>query len=82
MEVSYFVNSNSFYIVKEVVKMNADGQDFEIAWVRSDYRKTSEGFIMPYATELTIPGITINFTVKKIEINKAIDAVVFDMPKS
>jgi hypothetical protein len=82
MEVSYFISNSSFYIVREVVKMNADGQEFEISWTRSDYRKTPEGFLVPYATELTIPGITINFTVKKIEINKAFDANVFEMPKS
>ena len=82
MEVSYFISNSSFYIVREVIKMKADGQDFEISWIKSDYRKTPEGFIMPYATELTIPGVTINFAVKKIEINKALDAGVFDMPKS
>jgi hypothetical protein len=82
MEVSYYISDSSFYILKEVVKVNANGQDFEIAWTRSDYRKTADGFIMPFATELSIPGITLNFSVKKIEINKPIDAVVYEMPKN
>ena len=62
--------------------MNPDGQDFEISWTKSDYRKTTEGFIMSYATELDIPGLTVNFAVKKIEVNKAIDAGIFDMPNN
>jgi hypothetical protein len=82
MAVTYYISDSSFYILKEVVNVNANGQDFEISWVRSDYRKTADGFIIPYATELTIPGITLNFSVKKIEFNKPIDATVFDMPKS
>jgi hypothetical protein len=65
-----------------VAKMNVNGQDIEITTALSDYRKTAEGFIMPYASVLDFPGLTIAFTNKKIEINKDIDPAIFEMPKN
>ena len=82
LPVSYYISDSSYDILKEVVKMNADGQDFEITWVRSDYRKTPDGFIMPWSTELSFPGVSVSFTVKKIEVNKDFDVAIFDMPKN
>jgi hypothetical protein len=81
-EVVYYISDSSYYIVENVAKMNVNGQDIEITTALSDYRKTAEGFIMPYASVLDFPGLTIVFTVKKIEINKEIDPVIFDMPKN
>ena len=82
LPVNYYISDSSYLILKESVKMNANGQDFEITWVKSDYRKTPYGFILPYSTELSFPGVSINFSVKKIEVNKDFDAAIFEMPKS
>ena len=82
IEIIFSIDSVTYYISKEVKKMNADGQDIEIATVNSDYRKTSDGFVMPFSQELTLPGLTLTITNKKIEVNKEIDADVFEKPKS
>jgi len=81
-EVVYYISDSSYYIVENVAKMNVNGQDIEITTALSDYRKTADGFIMTYASVLDFPGLTIVFTDKKIEINKEIDPVIFDMPKN
>jgi hypothetical protein len=81
-EVVYYINDSSYYIMESVSKMNANGQDVEITTALSDYRKTADGYIMAYASELDFPGLTINFTNKKIEINKEIDPAIFVMPKN
>jgi len=81
-EVVYFINDSSYYIMQSVAKMNVNGQDIEITTALSDYRKTAEGYIMPYASELDFPGLTIGFTNKKIEVNKEIDPAIFVMPKN
>ena len=81
-EVVYYINDSSYYIMQTVAKMNANGQDIEITTALSDYRKTTDGYIMAYASELDFPGLTIGFTNKKIEVNKDIDPAIFEMPKN
>ena len=81
-EVVYYISDSSYYIIQTVGKMNANGQDIEITTALSDYRKTADGYIMPYASELDFPGLTIGFTNKKIEVNKEIDPAIFVMPKN
>lgn len=81
-EVVYYINDSSYYIMETVAKMNVNGQDIEITTALSDYRKTADGYIMPYSSELDFPGLTIGFTNKKIEVNKEIDPAIFVMPKN
>jgi hypothetical protein len=81
-EVIYYINDSSYYIMETVAKMNVNGQDIEITTALSDYRKTADGYIMAYASELDFPGLTIGFTNKKIEVNKEIDPAIFVMPKN
>ena len=80
IEVNFFIDSATYHIQKEVLKLNADGQDIEITTVNSDYRKTADGFVRPFSQELTLPGLTITITTKKVEINKEIDQNIFDKP--
>ena len=81
-EVVYYISDSSYYIMETVAKMNVNGQDIEITTALSDYRKTADGYIMSYSSELDFPGLTIGFTNKKIEINKEIDPAIFVMPKN
>jgi hypothetical protein len=81
-QAGYYISDSSFYILKEVTKINAGGQEFDINLIKTDYRKTPDGFLMPYSTELSFPGLTANFVAKKIEVNKDFDASIFDMPKN
>ena len=82
IEMFFFIDTSTYYILKEVKKMNAGGQDIEIATVNSDYRKTTDGFVMPFSQELTLPGLTLTINNKKIEVNKEIDPAIFEKPKS
>ena len=82
VEINFFIDGATYYILKEVTKMNTGGQDIEITTVNSDYRKTPDGFVMPFLQEITLPGLTLTITNKKVEINKEIDKGVFEKPKS
>ena len=82
MEMNFFISDSSYLIMKEVTKINAEGQETEMTVTKSDYRKTEDGFIMPYSVEVSFPGLTINLTSKKIQVNKPIDPQIFEMPKS
>lgn len=78
-EIIYLIDPNTFYILKSVLKTNAQGQEVETSFVFSDYKKTDYGFVTPGSTEMTLPGFTLVIKSKKIEINKEIDPKIFEM---
>ena len=82
IEMNFFISDSSYYILKEVTKLNTDGQDVEINVVKSDYRKTEDGFVMPYSTEVSFPGLSVSLTSKKILVNQPVDPQIFEMPKN
>ena len=62
--------------------MKTDGQEIDIASLFSNFKKTEDGFLMPFSSELDLPGLSLSFTNKKIEINKDMDPAIFEMPKN
>ncbi len=36
---------------------------------------------MPYTTEIDLGSFQLSTTIKKVEVNKAIDPAIFEMPK-
>lgn len=79
---TYYIDPSTYYVVKAVKRINMNGQEGEIATVFSDYKKTDNGFVLPYSTEITLPqGFSISSTVKKVDINKDVDPKIFDMPQ-
>jgi hypothetical protein len=80
---TYYIDPNTYYIIKAISKTNAGGQEGETTVVFSDYQKTDVGFVFPMAQEITLPqGFTLTIKHKKIEVNKEIDPKIFEMPKS
>jgi hypothetical protein len=68
--------------MKTTIKASVNGQDVETTMAFSKHQKTDYGYVVPFATELTLPqGFTLNITNKKVEINKDIDMTIFNMPK-
>jgi uncharacterized membrane protein YkoI len=78
VEIQLFIDAKTYYIVKSITEVPAQG---EAKTTFTDYRKTDFGFVMPFSMELALPAITFSMVNKKIEINKAIDPAIFDMPK-
>ena len=82
IEATYLVDSASFFITSAVIKGKMQDQDVEITSKLSDYRKTDPGLIMPYAVDVDLGGqLQISVAIKKVELNKPIDAAEFVMPK-
>ncbi|WP_315818072.1 hypothetical protein [Paraflavitalea speifideaquila] len=64
-----------------MAKVNAGGQEVEQGVNFSDYKKTDFGYVMPYTYAIEFgTGVTLNVTVKKIEINKEVDTKIFNKP--
>jgi hypothetical protein len=81
-EVIFFISDTSYHILKNIIIMKTEDKEIDITSMFSDFRKTTDGYIMPYSTELDLPGLSLVFNCKKIEINKELDPVIFEMPKN
>jgi hypothetical protein len=57
-------------------------QDVEITTPYADYRKTETGYLLPSSIEVDYGGqVSLSIAVKSIDLNKAIDPAIFEMPK-
>ncbi len=82
IETVYFISADTYQIVKLIRKGNMMGNEVDISIKTSDYKKTDFGLVVPYTMEFDFGGqFSFTITTKKVEINKAVDPVVFDMPK-
>lgn len=79
-DVTYYIDPNTYYILKYTYKVSFNGQMADITRAFSKYEKT-DGYAVPMTTELTLPGFSLTINNKKVELNKEIDMKIFDMPK-
>jgi len=77
----FYINKKTYYLDKTVSSVTMAGQDMEITVSFADYRKLDGGFAFPYSQTVVQPMATLNFTHKKVEVNKTVDPAIFDMPK-
>ena len=82
-EMAFYIDTASYYISSMVMNMTVNGQNLEMLVENSDYRKIDNGLVMPFSSKLDFrgTGLVITTNSKKIEINKEIDAAIFEMPK-
>jgi hypothetical protein len=81
VEAIYFIDPTTYYLIKETRHGNAMGQDVEITITPSNYKKTDFGNTLPNNIDTDYGGqFQLTIVVKKVEINKAVDPKIFDMP--
>lgn len=81
VEMIYYIDPTTYYILKTDSKVSVDGKDVINTVTFSNYKKTDIGYVVPYTMGITNMGydVTINYT--KIDINKDVDPKIFMMPK-
>jgi hypothetical protein len=73
-----FIDPTSYYVVKSTAVQKANGQEVEVTTSFSNYEKLPEGIVIPKSISLPLgPGMNADFTVSKVEVNKAVDASAF-----
>lgn len=77
-ELTMFIDPSNYYIIKQVVKSKAAGQEAEQVQTFSNFQKTPEGVVFAFDQTGFGPG-EISFT--KIEINKPIDETKYKTSK-
>ncbi len=72
-----FIDPKSWFIIKAIEKVKANGQEMEQAINYSDYKMQAEGVVLPFS--MTLPFGELILT--KIELNKTIDEAIFKPAK-
>jgi hypothetical protein len=74
--VNVFIDSKTFYKVRQATTANVNGQDVEVVVSYSNYQKIANaGIVMPFSIENT--GMPAPLTFTKIEVNGKIDEAIF-----
>lgn len=81
VETTYLIDPTTYYVTSVFSKGKMQDQEVDITTKLSDYRKTDAGYVIPYAIDLDFGQLALSIAVKKVELNKTIDPVVFAMPK-
>lgn len=81
ISATYFIDPSTYYVQKAVSTADMQGQQVEVTTTFTDYKKTDQGFVMPYHFETDLGQFTLAYTINKVEVNKPIDPAIFEMPK-
>lgn len=74
--VSIFIDSKTYYKVRQATTANVNGQDVEVVASYSNFQKIANaGIVMPFSIENTGMPAPLSFT--KIEVNLPIDEAIF-----
>lgn len=80
-ETYYFINATTYYLTKSIMKGEAMGQAVEVTTIYSDHKKTDFGIVLAYTKSIDMGMLQLVQKTDKVEVNKAIDPKVFEMPK-
>ena len=80
-ETYYFIDASTYYLTKSVMKGEAMGQAVEVTTTYSDHKKTDFGVVLPYTKSVDMGMFQYVQKIDKVEVNRAIDPKIFDMPK-
>lgn len=79
---TYFIDPKTYLLVKSVSVMKANGQEAEVFTSYSNYQKLPEGILVPMSMSIPLgPGMNVDLTIAKVEVNKAIDESLFKVSK-
>jgi hypothetical protein len=68
-------------LTKSIIKGEVMGQAVEITTTYSDFKKTDFGIVLPYAKNIDMGMFQLAQKTEKVEVNKAIDLKIFEIPK-
>jgi len=75
-ETTYYMDTESMYVIKQVDKIKANGKEMENTTSFSNFEKLNEGIVYPMA----IAGGWGVTDITKLEINPKLDATLFKLP--
>jgi len=76
---TYLIDAKTFYVVRTVSKVKANGQEVDQTMNLSNYQKQSFGIVVPLSMENS--SLPAPLVVSKVEVNPTIEASVFEVKK-
>ena len=73
VETTYFLDPETYLVLKQSTKFKANGQERDAVTTFSDYKKLPEGIVCP----MTIGGDFGDMEILKFEVNPTIDEAIF-----
>jgi len=80
-ESFYFFDPATYHITKVTSKSEMMGQPVEVTTTFADYKKTDFGIVIPYTRNVDTGMFQMTQKVNKVEVNKEIDPMIFEIPK-
>src|SRR3954469_16422457 len=81
-ETTYYIDPATYYIIEVTKSGEMMGNPVTVTVTNSDFQKTPEGYVVPRTIQTDMGGqFSITTKVTKVDINPAIDASLFEMPK-
>ena len=80
-ETFYYIDPATYYLKKSLMKSEMMGQPVEVTTTYSDYKKTDFGIAIPFTKNVDAGMFQVTQKISKVEVNKEIDAKIFEMPK-
>ena len=80
-ETTFFIDPATHYVVRTLKKADVMGQEVTVTSDYSDYKKTEEGVVIPYTTNIDMGQFALTVKVNKVDFNTEIDPSLFEMPK-
>jgi hypothetical protein len=81
-ETTYYIDPSTYYIIQVVKSGEMMGSPVTVTVSNSDFQKTPEGYVLPRTIQTDMGGqFSISAKVTKVDINPAVDASIFEIPK-
>lgn len=78
-DVTMYIDASSFYLTRLVQTADVMGQTVTNTITYSDFKKTENGWVVPYTTDIDMGGMfQLKNKLSKIEVNPTIDASIFE----
>ena len=78
MELTNFIDPDSYYIIKTIIKSKASGKEVEETQTFSNFTKLDSGYVFPMAMTGFGPG---ELKISKMELNVPVDEKIFKVGK-
>lgn len=81
ISTTYYFDPATYYLLQVVRSSEMMGQQVDVTASYSDYKKTDYGWSVPQNVEINMGGqFSMTLKLKSVEVNKAVDPKIFDMP--
>lgn len=73
-----FIDPSTYFIIKTITAVTANGQEAEVVTSFSNYQKQSTGIVVPMSTTVPLgPGMSADLTFESVEVNAKLDDTLF-----